>query len=177
MRLEVQTPEKQATELRLRYWTEDNFPVDPVTIATRLGVKVLRSTFRSEVAGGLVQSAGTDPTIVIDERDSDSRKRFVVAYALGLYLHRTARQVLAPTIQPDLVILRTELLGQNGGDAEKFAFRFACELLMPIPRLGLFGRYKGQSAIALSKHFGVPIDILEQRILLLRPEGVGRGNQ
>ena len=168
MRLE-ETPEKQATELRLRYWTEDNFPVDPVTIATRLGVKVLRSTFRSEVAGGLVQSAGTDPTIVIDEHDSDGRKRFVVAYALGLFLYRTTRQVPSPELSADLVIQRAELLGEHDGDAEDFAFRFACELIMPIRRLGRFGRYRGQSAIALAKHFGVPIDILERRILLLRP--------
>jgi len=131
----------QAERLRALTWP-DSVPVDPVVIARRLGVKVVDAYLDSDLGGALVKEVGQDPVFLLNQEDSNTRKRLVCARLLGRFA--------APSENVDeyFHVERREQEGETSG----YAAVFARELLMPRWALERAGR----SEFLLARFCDVP---------------------
>jgi len=58
-------------------------PVDPLEVASALGIRVMHARFSEEDKSGVITNRGGQSTIYLNFNDSRSRKRFTVAHELG----------------------------------------------------------------------------------------------
>ena len=66
-------------------------PVDPITVANDLGLKVFNAAFPEEGIHGLIAKRPAVTTIYVNVNDKPARKRFTVAHELGHFvLHLAA---------------------------------------------------------------------------------------
>ncbi len=144
-------------------WHNAGFPVDPVTIAKRLGLHVLETDLPDPVVGALLKEAGKDPTIVIHYQDSNQRKRFTCAHELGHYSKRVSEGTTGG--EYNYVNLRDR--PASAQDPENlFADEFAANLLMPAPEIAHLQR-RGESLVSAMVHFGVSEAVLTYRLNVL----------
>lgn len=161
----VQSASKLAKEVLAAYWDRDLFPVDPVQIASRNGLKVLETSLPEDVSGALIKEEGKDPIIVIEASDSTQRKRFSCAHELGHYF----RRVSAGDIQNkyEYVDFRNGK-SKDGEDAEEiFANQFAANLLMPDREVKSVWREE-KSALQAKRYFGVSESAMSYRLKTLK---------
>ena len=105
------------------YWN-DQFPVDPFTIAEKLGIKVWASDLPEHVSGLLVKQENSAPEIHISRSEGRARQRFTCAHEIGHFIDRRNHGDL-------------EYGFEDGRDdtpktpIEFYADHFAANLLMP----------------------------------------------
>jgi Zn-dependent peptidase ImmA (M78 family) len=158
-------PEIAAGIISKAFWPIGVFPVDPVDIAKKLGVRVLRTSLPEDVSGVLYKEVGKDAVILLHESDSKSRLRFTCAHELGhFYLKDGTGE------QFDWFDFRNSQSTTGSDPEEVFANGFAAALLMPeaevksVQKLGKF---------ALKEHFGVSAGALKIRF---RKLGISHGD-
>jgi Zn-dependent peptidase ImmA (M78 family) len=151
--------EKDAMELLEETWDGD-LPVDPVRIAKELGLEVIGVSFNKDVSGALVKKEGeTDPTILLNTKDSKTRKRFSCAHELGHYILRSAE----PKPQYEYVDYRNQKSSTGTIEEERYANSFAASLLMP--EVAVRALYEpGLPTFRLAKKFGVSPEAMGNRL-------------
>lgn len=163
---EVRTPSARQAALDIleSHWAQDNgrvnFPVDPVAIAQRMGVRVLRARLDDEVSGLLVKEPRDEAaSIYLNADDSERRQRFTCAHELG-HLSRRGRTEGERIGYVD----SRDLESRTGTNPEEvWANRFAAELLMPAAAVRALWA-KGESASRLARVFGVSAAAIEIRL-------------
>ncbi|MGH7564044.1 MAG: ImmA/IrrE family metallo-endopeptidase [Gemmatimonadota bacterium] len=152
-------PEADAGILRRTTWG-DRIPVDPVRIALDLGFEVRRTTLPQNVSAALIKKRGHDPVIVIEDRDSDNRKRFSVAHELGHYILNAGDEEI------ERIDYRDTLASEGAERDEIYANKFAAELLMPEDEVkGMWE--SGDPPWLMAQKFGVSAEALRYRLINL----------
>ncbi len=153
------TPKESADIILKDIWGNRGFPVDPVWIAKKMGIRIIETKLPSEVSGALIKDKGSDPVIIISKTDSINRKRFSCAHELGHYLKRVENEEESY----QYVDLRNNDSASGTNDEEVFANQFAACLLMPkedITRL-----YKERvPSFMLAQKFSVSDDAIRFRL-------------
>lgn len=125
-------PETDAREILSTVWApgvapgEVPLPVDPFSIAQRLGIKAFSAGLDQGVSGVLVKRRGEDPEIYVHASDSLNRQRFTCAHELGHYVKRSAMG----DEEWEYVEHRALLASQGTDPEEVYANKFAAGLLM-----------------------------------------------
>ncbi len=167
------TPEDDARALLSSAWETGpdgsvSLPVDPFTIAQKLGLKAYSANLDNGVSGMLIKRAGEDAEIYVHASDSQNRQRFTCAHELGHYVKRSARG----DASWEYVERRDLLTSQGVDDEEIYANQFAAALLMPkevvVDRFKALEKPSLNAAAALAVEFGVSADAMQYRIKNLK---------
>lgn len=156
----TQDPEKLADKYRAVFWGEDEFPVDPVTIARHLGVEVLETQLPRDVSGALIKEVNEDPRIILEATDHSNRKRFSCAHELGHYASRVESD--DEDRQYEYVDFRNGVSATGQDPEEVFANSFAACLLMPASEMRL--RFRKSTHAELAAYFGVSNEAMKWRL-------------
>ncbi|MCW8125520.1 ImmA/IrrE family metallo-endopeptidase [Microbulbifer halophilus] len=156
----TQDPEKLADKYRAVFWSEDEFPVDPVTIARHLGVEVLETHLPKDVSGALIKEVNEDPRIILETTDHSNRKRFSCAHELGHYASRVESD--DEDRQYEYVDFRNGVSATGQDSEEVFANSFAACLLMPEDEMRL--RFRKSTHAELAAYFGVSNEAMKWRL-------------
>ena len=113
----------KAMEVLKEHWNYQ-LPVDPIAIASALGVEVLKSPSIG-VDGAFIEENGRK-AIVLREFSNSNRERFTIAHELGHACLGHGFSLRDPSVDYDLT---------NFNPEERDANYFAAELLMPEPVL------------------------------------------
>ncbi|MBO9490352.1 ImmA/IrrE family metallo-endopeptidase [Endozoicomonas sp. G2_1] len=158
-------PETEANKILETLWTNKGFPVDPVSIAQKLGLQVLDTELPESVSGALIKEAGTEPIIALHHSDHSNRKRFTCSHELGHYISRI--QSNDQSTEYEYVDLRGPSAASGSDPEEVFANKFAANLLMPEKVIkALLQNKKSHFEIAL--FFGVSPEAVKHRLKNLR---------
>jgi Zn-dependent peptidase ImmA (M78 family) len=156
-------PATEAQKLLNAVWKE-GFPVDPITIAMRIGVQVRGAELPDNISGALLKQPGHDPIILLHHSDSTNRKRFTCAHELGHYVARIESANLEENLDItayEYVDLRGSLAANGTDPDEMFANAFAANLLMPATEVN---RVKSASIFEMSQYFGVSNEAMMYRL-------------
>ncbi len=156
---------KLADELRNEIWGDRGYPVDPVTIANKLGIKVIVTKLPDEVSGALIKEKGGDPVIVGHNEDSDNRKRFTYAHELGHYVYRLQHN--NNNEEYEYIDLRDQRSSFGTEEEEIFANQFAANLLMPEKEVKKLYK-QGKNIISMAVHFGISTEAMAFRLKNLK---------
>lgn len=151
---------RKAKECLRTYWPEGSIPVDPVRIADRLGIKVMKAELPDTVSGAISKEPGKDPIIVVQHSESEARQRLTIAHELGHYMHRLGSEKI------DYVDLRGPLASSGTSPEEVYANNFAASLLMPAEAFKTAWN-ESKSPLELSKRFYVSVDAIAVRMKVL----------
>ncbi|WP_285061970.1 ImmA/IrrE family metallo-endopeptidase [Frigoribacterium sp. ME-P-080] len=155
---------EQARDYLETYWTDDEgmvtFPVDPVAIANRIDVEVVRAGLKDKVSGLLVREDGASETkIFLNKADSPRRQRFTCAHELGHLASRSDK----PDEKLGFVDSRDELARAGTDPDEIFANAFAAELLMPGAAVRKWWA-DGMSVLRIARIFDVSTEAMDVRL-------------
>lgn len=156
----AQDPEKLADKYRVVFWSEDEFPVDPVTIARNVGVEVLETHLPRDVSGALIKEVDEDPRIILETTDHSNRKRFSCAHELGHYASRVESN--DEDRQYEYVDFRNGVSATGQDPEEVFANSFAACLLMPESQVRV--RFRKSTHAELAAYFGVSNEAMKWRL-------------
>jgi Zn-dependent peptidase ImmA (M78 family) len=148
---------QDAEKLLAAAWS-GGVPVDPVAIARRVGLRVLYAPMEQETMGALIKRPGEDPTILINQEDSENRKRFTCAHELGHFVRR--KDEADEYHRTDY----RNAVSSTGTDPEEiYANEFAASLLMPVEDVKLL-MAAGLSDLELALKFKVSREAVEHRL-------------
>jgi Zn-dependent peptidase ImmA (M78 family) len=148
----------EAAQLLEVAWSPGVIPVDPIAIARNAGIQVVEAKLNADTLGALIKAPGDDPTIVINEDDPETRKRFTCAHELGHWMRRASDEEEYTSVD-----LRSDL-SRSGNDPEEiFANEFAACLLMPETEFRT-QHMLGRNAILLGIEFKVSRESAEFRL-------------
>lgn len=153
-------PHTTASALLSNIWGDRGFPVDPVWIANELGLDVVETQISNEVSGALLKEAEQDPVIILNQNDSNVRKRFTCAHELGHYIRRTENGM---SLEYQFIDYRGKLSSKGIDPEEIFANQFAACLLMPEKEVRRLADAK-YSPVMMSSYFGVSDDAIRFRL-------------
>jgi Zn-dependent peptidase ImmA (M78 family) len=161
----VRTAERDAQEILNTVWTAGEstmlLPVDPISIAQRLGIKVYTANMDPGVSGSLVKRAGyDDPEINLNAGDSRNRQRFTCAHEIGHYVKRSAAGEDNETWE--YIDRRDSLTSTGRNPDEIYANQFAANLLMPTAHVKALRKQYGPASLAFE--FGVSADAMNFRL-------------
>jgi len=106
-------------------WDYGKFPVNPIEIAKKMGLKVFEAQLPGNVSGLLKKEPGFDAEIYLDVDDAVNRRRFTCAHELGHFVKRDGQGEMA-------YVERRDGESSEGVDPEEiYANAFAAALLMP----------------------------------------------
>lgn len=106
-----------------KYW-DNTAPIDPVTIANRIGISVFRATFPDNISGLIWKNHDKNRVeILVNRTHPETRRRFTIAHELG---HFFSVENFDGKIE-EKIYTRGEVLSPEEFKANKFAV----ELLMP----------------------------------------------
>lgn len=148
---------KAAEEMRASTWG-GGFPVNPIRIASTLGVQVMEADLGDNISGALVKSKGKEPTILLNAQDAPNRKRFTCAHELG---HLAKRQ--DDFSEFEYIDFRDGSSSTGEVESERFANAFAANLLMPEDAVRE-ARDAGMSEYAMAQHFGASLMAVRYRL-------------
>lgn len=132
-------------------------PVDPIFIATALGITVLVANLEPGVDGMLVKVPGEpSPTIYLNASTGVKRQRFTCAHELGHWMKRSQGDDWA------FVDKRNQLSGLGTDPSERYANRFAAALLMPEAEVARLSDFT--SLETLAAHFNVSAQAMGLRV-------------
>lgn len=152
-------PKESAKKLLESTWIGRGMPVDPVFIATELGVDVLEAELPEDIWGALIKDEDKDPIIVLSVNDSKNRKRFTCAHELGHYAYRLATD----GNKYEYIDLRGNHSSTGNDPEEIFANQFAASLLMPETEVKKLV-YQQLPKFLMAQHFGVSDDAIRFRL-------------
>jgi len=153
-----------AEQMLTEVWNNAGFPVDPVTIAKRLGLHVVETDLPDGIAGALLKEEGKDPMIVMHYQDSIQRKRLTCAHELGHYSKHVAQGNTGGVY--NYVDPRHRSSDAKPNPEDLFADEFAANLLMPTGEIARLQR-RGESMLSAMVHFGVSEAALTYRLNVL----------
>lgn len=153
-------PHTSANALLKNIWGERGYPIDPVWIANELGLDVVETQIDNEVSGALLKEPEQDPVIILNQFDSNVRKRFTCAHELGHYIKRTEN---GQPLEYEFVDYRAKLASQGVDPDEVFANQFAACLLMPQKEVKRLVDAKC-TPVMMSSYFGVSDDAIRYRL-------------
>ena len=159
----MKNPEEKAREVLNAYWDGCGFPVDPVRLAQKMGIKVVEMSMPSNVSGAIFKAKGRDAVIAVEQSDSTNRKRFSCAHEIGHYVSRESCAAGEGVGEYEYVDFRGALASKGTDTEEKFANSFAAALLMPKDEVTRLTR-EGASNFEMAKHFGVSQEALGYRL-------------
>jgi len=133
-------------------------PVDPVAIARTAGLRVLEAELDEKTLGALVKNPGEDPVILLNQSDSDNRRRFTCAHELGHFVRRSEEEDEYATVD-----LRNPLSAVGLDPDEIYANEFAASLLMPEDDVRSFAE-KGMDDLEMAIHFKVSREAMQHRL-------------
>jgi Zn-dependent peptidase ImmA (M78 family) len=160
--LSNENAEREAAALIESEWSGRGLPINPVTIARRLGAEVYEMALTDDVDGMLkFFEGGETPTIFVNQGSAEVRKRFTVAHELGHLVVQRRRHPDGATGESD-VFYRGGSRNPQGSE-ERFSNRFAAALLMP--RSMVKARFvQGKSDLVLANEFGVSLESMNYRL-------------
>ena len=141
-------------------------PVDVVHIASKLGIRVLTTSFRTENNyAGMIQRKGASGTIWVNRFDAWVRQRFTIAHELGHWmLHLTKDGTWAESAAQIAYRPQTP----QSTEQEQEANRFAAALLMPSPLVNAYLEQEIDDPAVLADIFDVSRQAMDIRIDTLR---------
>lgn len=158
------TPEEDAERLLGQAWVgwagETPIPVDPIRIASGLGMQVFESPLEEDVSGLLVARVGKDPAIYLNEADSVNRQRFTCAHEIGHYMRRPAGAF-------QYVDKRDAFAAAGIHPEEMYANAFAAALLMPADHVRTMVD-QGLKDFEMALRFKVSTEAMRHRLSNLR---------
>lgn len=144
------SPQEMAKDILLRYW-DGSLPVNPVTIAKQLDLKVIYGGDDLELSGSFDDKTNT---IFVNEDDSLNKQRFTIAHEIG-------HAVLGHGSSPRTKIRYNQT---NFQFKEYEANLFAAELLMPIEAINYMIKQTEISLKEMAEVFSVSNQALEIRL-------------
>lgn len=127
--MSVREAESDAIEVLETLWSPGRglfpVPVDPILIASDLGIRVERVLMPTDQSGSIIMVPGETPVISVNARDSLKRQRFTCAHEIGHYRQRQSQG------SARFVDYRDTLAGLGVNPDEIYANQFAAALLMP----------------------------------------------
>jgi len=154
-------PKIEASKIFETLWASQGFPVDPVSIAQKMGLQVLDTDLPASVSGALIKEAGKDPIIALHHTDHSNRKRFTCAHELGHYVSRIESN--DESVEYEYVDLRGPSAANGTDPEEVFANKFAANLLMPEKIIRNLSK-SGKSHFDIAMFFGVSTEALKHRL-------------
>lgn len=147
-------------------WWVDSFqdgplPIDPFTIADRLGIIVRDARLRPDLSGQIAFGDGGNAVITVNASDHPNRRRFTVAHEIG---HYTRRDEVGA--KEGFVDYRDTLAGLGVDAEEIYANQFAAALLMPAHLVKQFSA--NMSVGAMANLFGTSVQAMNLRLRNLR---------
>jgi Zn-dependent peptidase ImmA (M78 family) len=152
-------------------WPPELLPVDPVYIARKVGVSVINAELDTDILGALVKRAGRQPTILLNEKDNEHRRRFTCAHELGHFVRRSPSWSsqdgpymtleASEAAEYETVDLRSQASSEGTNPEEIYANEFAACLLMPGDQVR---RFRGEVLWALALRFGVSEEAMTFRL-------------
>jgi Zn-dependent peptidase ImmA (M78 family) len=152
-------PVVEAERIFKKYWSEGVFPVDPVTICRRVGLRVLDTALPQNVSGALIKEEGKEPMVVLHYADHSNRKRFTCAHELGHFVKRTSSSSSEDLKMYKYIDFRSDTKGPD----EFFANKFAASLLMPESEVKRSWK-SGGHIIDFASRFGVSVEAARIRL-------------
>jgi IrrE N-terminal-like domain len=145
--------------LRERGEIASTYPVNPVAVARVMGVQVFVGWLDPRVSATLIKEPGKDPVIMLNNSDSENRRRFSCAHEIGHYIRRAG---------PDdedyaFIDFRDENSSSGLHQDEIYANQFAASLLMPQPAVREL-REKGLGPVQMAIAFGVSPEAMRYRL-------------
>lgn len=145
-------------------------PVNPVVVATKLGVRLVHAVFSESKYAGLTAHRGEGVTILIKNDDPPQRKRFTIAHEIGhmlLHLSDAPEEI----IDADYDFFRAGDEAEATWTAEHRreyeANIFATELLMPrdlVQSAWANLPEAGKSVVAIAAQFQVSVQAMGYRL-------------
>lgn len=160
--LTLDQAELLADKVRTSFWAQGKFPVDPITIASDMGLSVMDVELPDTVAGALLKKVGEDPIIMLHVDDHEHRKRFTCSHELGHFVYRLERGQFEGQ-EIDHVDYRDEASASGDCDEEISANRFAAALLMPQQKVKELHK-KAQNKYVMAKFFRVSVTAMGVRL-------------
>ncbi|BCE02406.1 ImmA/IrrE family metallo-endopeptidase [Marinicellulosiphila megalodicopiae] len=154
--------EQLAIKIRNAYWDIEKFPVDPVSIGQKLGIRIVDAVLPEDIAGALLKKIGEGPIIMLHGKDPINRKRFTLAHELGHYVHRLERGHFDDQ-EIDHVDHRNQDSRKGSDEEEISANRFAASLLMPAQKVKSLCKHK-VDVYQLSEFFKVSTSAMKYRL-------------
>jgi Zn-dependent peptidase ImmA (M78 family) len=139
-----------------------SIPVDPVLLANKLGVTVSNAVFSDPSLSGMIAKRGSATSLLVNDNDAATRKRFTIAHELG---HKLLH------LQDDGEFVDSEIDLFRSGEADTYeqhtkeveANQFAAALLMDAEAVAEQW-VKCKSIEALSEVFGVSKEAMGIRL-------------
>ncbi len=154
-----------AEDVLRSYWADDlahcPLPIDPFSIAERLGLDVDLVMLEPDVAGMLAKRPGEDPRVYINASDNERRQRFSCAHEIGHYIKR-----VRPGADADewgYIDRRGPLAARGTSPEEIYANQFAAAMLMPAARVEKLVA-EGRTVPAMAAMFNVSLEAMVHRI-------------
>jgi Zn-dependent peptidase ImmA (M78 family) len=154
------TAREDAARVLSVYWTARLLPVDPIEIATRMGVSVYTARLSGDTMGMIVGSDDSSADIYLAESQPPKRLRFTCAHELGHYVDNTS------TLKPNMAYVDRRSDQDRGQSNEVYANEFAGSLLMPEEQLRELVA-QGLDDFGIAAHLDVSLDALRYRRRLL----------
>lgn len=158
-------PREEAVAVIENYLVGDDgtfeVPINAIALAERMGIRVMYSdTLGEGVSGVIVKSeSDTSPRIFLNKSDAPVRQQFTVAHEIGHYRHRLSKE----DYEFGFVDERSTLAASGSDPDERWANRFAAELLMPAFAVRKFFA-DGWDAQRLAREFGVSMQAMNFRL-------------
>ena len=158
MASQVKTEAAEDAVKMLRVAWDGGIPVDPVAVARSAGLRVLEGELDEKTLGALIKQPEQDPTILLNEKDGQNRKRFTCAHELGHYVRRSAEEDEYTTVD-----LRNSHSSAGLDSEEIYANEFAASLLMPEDEVKSFVD-AGMDELEMAIRFKVSREAMQHRL-------------
>jgi Zn-dependent peptidase ImmA (M78 family) len=162
----LQSAEREADSVRHDVIGLETFPIDPVEVATTLGLRVFDIAIDETISGALVQTdAESDPVVLLNRRNGELHQSFTCAHEIGHFVQRLSSDEPASSYQ--WIDRRTQLAEPWTDVNEIYANAFAAALLMP--RSLITREYQvARSTVSLAVKFRVPALAMQYRLINLQ---------
>lgn len=162
----VREAEQDAEVLLRGWWTtidrDRPLPVDPMSLAGRLGIRVETVYLSPDVSGTIDIPAYGVAVISLNRLDSRNRQRFTCAHEIGHYLRREASGRRGVSFTD----YRDTLAGLGVEPEEIYANQFAAALLMPAHLVRRW--FRTENIEKLARRFGTSTQAMSLRLRNLR---------
>jgi Zn-dependent peptidase ImmA (M78 family) len=158
VRSKVEKQAEKDAERLLKTAVREEFGVEPVGVAERLGIQVRETELDPDTLGALFMKPNGDPRIVLNQRHSLLRRRLTAALELGYYVLMSAK-----TNEYERVDFRDRFEQAGGVADDVYAREFAGCLLMPKEDVKILADLKVDD-LEMALRFFVPREAMQARL-------------